>query len=54
MHGYDDEHSLPDEAFTEDELATGTQHATRSHSINPRDDNDDEHSLPDEAFTEDE
>ena len=50
----DDEHSLPDEAFTEDELATGTQHATRSHSINPRDDNDDEHSLPDEAFTEDE
>lgn len=49
-HG--DNHGLPDEAFTEDEITTGMQYPAKSYSRYPRADIDDDHGLPDEAFTE--
>ena len=39
---YDEDHGLPDGAFTEDELAAGVQHLARGHDRGYLDDHDDD------------
>jgi len=53
MRDHDDgnDHCLPDEAFSEDEITTGMRYPARSHSIYRDTDIDDDPRLPDESFT---